>query len=116
MNDAFPWLILFLPLAAAAIITLFTQRRQGVSAALSVAAILASFFMALVMFSGFDIHIPAPYEFSRTWLEAGDLKILFGLRFDALSLLMLLIVTGVGSAIHIYSIGYMHGDRSYSRF
>ena len=40
----------------------------------------------------------------------------FGLRFDPLSLLMLLIVTGVGSAIHIYSLGYMKGDPGFSRY
>ncbi len=40
----------------------------------------------------------------------------FGLRFDPLSLLMLLVVTGVGSAIHIYSWGYMHDDPGFSRF
>ena len=40
----------------------------------------------------------------------------FGLKLDALSLMMLLIVTGVGGAIHIYSFGYMHEDRSMARF
>jgi NADH-quinone oxidoreductase subunit L len=40
----------------------------------------------------------------------------FGLKLDALSMMMLLIVTGVGGAIHIYSFGYMHADRSFSRF
>ena len=40
----------------------------------------------------------------------------FGLKLDALSLMMMLIVTGVGGAIHIYSFGYMHEDRGFSRF
>jgi NADH-quinone oxidoreductase subunit L len=51
-----------------------------------------------------------------TWLEVGDLQVDFGLRLDPLSLLMLLIVTGVGGAIHIYSWGYMHEDRAFSRY
>ncbi|HEY5504342.1 MAG TPA: NADH-quinone oxidoreductase subunit L, partial [Sedimentisphaerales bacterium] len=46
----------------------------------------------------------------------GDLQVDFGLRFDPLSLLMMLLVTGVASAIHIYSFGYMHEDRGFSRF
>jgi NADH-quinone oxidoreductase subunit L len=49
-------------------------------------------------------------------LSVGNLHIDFGLRLDALSLLMLLIVTGVGGAIHIYSYGYMQEDRSVSRY
>ena len=50
------------------------------------------------------------------WLTVGPLQIDFGLRLDRLSFLMLLIVTGVGSAIHIYSWGYMREDRCVSRY
>jgi NADH-quinone oxidoreductase subunit L len=49
-------------------------------------------------------------------LSIGNLQVDFGLKLDALSLMMLLIVTGVGGAIHIYSFGYMHEDRSMARF
>ena len=49
-------------------------------------------------------------ESSVAWLTIGDLQVDFGLRFDPLSLLMMLIVTGVASAIHIYSWGYMSED------
>jgi NADH-quinone oxidoreductase subunit L len=115
MYDALPWLILFLPLASAVLITLFTQRSHRVSAAISVAAVALSFCITALMFSGFNPH-SGPSEFPTTWLNVGTLDIAFGLQFDALSLLMLLIVTGVGGLIHIYSIGYMHGDRGYSRF
>src|SRR6185369_4926716 len=55
-------------------------------------------------------------ESSASWLEVGDFKVEFGLRLDPLSLLMLLIVTGVASAIHVYSLGYMREDRGWSRF
>ena len=51
-----------------------------------------------------------------TWLGIGDFNVEIGLRLDYLSLTMALIVTGVGSAIHIYSAGYMQGDRAYSRY
>jgi NADH-quinone oxidoreductase subunit L len=51
-----------------------------------------------------------------TWLQAGGLNINIAYQVDQLSLVMALIVTGVGFIIHIYSIGYMHGDKSFGRF
>lgn len=50
------------------------------------------------------------------WLAIGNLKVEIGLHLDHLSLLMLLIVTGVGGAIHVYSWGYMQADRCVSRY
>ncbi len=51
-----------------------------------------------------------------TWINSGSLTVDFKLMIDPLTIVMLLVVTGVGFLIHVYSIGYMHGDRSYSRF
>ena len=51
-----------------------------------------------------------------TWLNVGGLNIKFSYLVDQLSLTMALIVTGVGFLIHIYSIGYMHGDKGFWRF
>ncbi len=51
-----------------------------------------------------------------TWIHAGSLNITFGLLNDPLSAIMLLVVTGVGFLIHVYSIGYMEGDPGYWRF
>ncbi|HEU4365471.1 MAG TPA: NADH-quinone oxidoreductase subunit L [Candidatus Krumholzibacteria bacterium] len=51
-----------------------------------------------------------------TWIAAGPVQIDFAYWVDALSMTMLLVVTGVGSLIHIYSTGYMHGDRGFARF
>ena len=51
-----------------------------------------------------------------TWLHAGGLNVNVGYQVDQLSLIMGLIVTGVGFVIHVYSIGYMHGDKSFWRF
>jgi NADH-quinone oxidoreductase subunit L len=50
------------------------------------------------------------------WLHVGNLNVSFAYQLDQLSLVMALIVTGVGFIIHIYSIGYMHGDKSFWRF
>jgi NADH-quinone oxidoreductase subunit L len=111
--EALPWLILFLPLLAAGIITLFTLRNKAVSATLSIGAICIGFVLtlAVIKLGGWEAR-----ELSFNWLSIGSLTVDFGLKLDALSLMMLLVVTGVGSAIHIYSYGYMHDDPGFSRF
>jgi len=110
-----PWIILFLPLLAAVVITLFTQQDRKASATLSISAIVIGFVLSVLFIkvNGFE---PAVKEMSLNWLDIGALQAEFGLRLDPLSLMMLLVVTGVGSAIHIYSWGYMHEDRCFSRF
>ncbi len=113
--EQFPWLILFLPLLAAVVITLFTQRDGRFSAQLSIAAVALSFAISLLTFFLFRETTKAA-ETSVEWLSVGSLKIELGLRLDPLSLLMLLIVTGVGGLIHIYSYGYMREDRSVGRY
>jgi len=51
-----------------------------------------------------------------TWIVAGPFRAEAALRLDALSAIMALVVTGVGFLIHVYSVGYMHGDRGFARF
>jgi NADH-quinone oxidoreductase subunit L len=112
--EALPWLILFLPLAAAGIITLFTLSNRKASAALSVSAVAVAFVLSVLLVLANGWHVAA--EISTNWLTLGSLQVDFGLKLDALSLMMLLIVTGVGGAIHVYSVGYMHDDPGYSRY
>ncbi len=57
-----------------------------------------------------------PIQTLWTWMVAGDVSVNFGFQVDQLSGIMILVVTGVGSLIHLYSIGYMHGDDSIWRF
>ena len=113
--ELLPWIILFLPLLAAGVITLFTQRSRTASALLSIGAIVTGFVLTLSFIAANGFH-PAVTEISTNWLSIGNLNIDFGLKLDALSLMMMLIVTGVGGAIHIYSFGYMSEDRGFSRF
>jgi NADH-quinone oxidoreductase subunit L len=113
--QALPWIVLFLPLGAAVCITLFTLRNRELSAALSIGAVVAGFILSVV-FRGLVGWEPALRESSITWLSVGALQVDFGLRFDPLSLTMLLLVTGVASLIHIYSWGYMKEDRSLPRY
>jgi NADH-quinone oxidoreductase subunit L len=114
-NEMFPWLILFLPLVATAVITLFTLRSKTLSSLISIGAVVAGFILTVSFIAANGFH-PAVSEYSVNWLSIGGLKVDFGLKLDALSLMMLLIVTGVGGAIHIYSFGYMHEDRGMARF
>src|SRR5271170_2839972 len=113
--EILPWIILFLPLLAATAITLFTLRCKTTSSLISIGAIVIGFVLSLVFINANGWH-PAVTEISKNWLTIGDLHVNFGLKLDALSLMMLLIVTGVGGAIHIYSFGYMHEDKGMSRF
>src|SRR5579859_77958 len=113
--EILPWVILFLPLAAAGGITLFTLRYRTVSALLSIGAIVAGFILSLIFINANGWQ-PSPGESIANWLTIGDFHVDFGLKLDALSMMMLLVVTGVGGAIHIYSFGYMREDSGFSRF
>ncbi len=61
---------------------------------------------------------PLPYAetLPHPWISAGSLHVDFSIVLDQLSLVMLLVVTGVGFLIHLYSAGYMHGDAGYARY
>jgi NADH-quinone oxidoreductase subunit L len=114
------WLILLLPLAATVLIMLFTRPMRHVSALISIGAIGIGFLISLVLLFGLGgsgvVHAD-PFNWLSVGAAGNDLlKIDIGLRLDHLSLLMLLVVTGVGLMIHIYSYGYMHDDPGFSRF
>src|SRR6202162_1876164 len=111
-NSSLPWIILLLPLTSATMITLFTRRSKTLSAAISVLAVLGSFVCSCMVFTRIDISTP---EFM--WLDIrGTLQVPIGFVLGDLSRLMLLVVTGVGSLIHIYSLGYMRDDAGKSRY
>ena len=110
------WVTLFAPLVAAVLITLFTRRWKGLSAALSIGAIVLGFVLSLRLFTALAFHGERHWPHTIQWLTVGNVRIEFGMTTDALSILMLLVVTGVGSAIHIYSVGYMKGDPGFSRY
>ncbi len=115
MIENFAWLVLFLPLLAVAVITLVTRNNPRASGQISIAAVVIAFIFSVLLYCvlpGSDIGPPVGVP----WLEVGGLRIDIGLRLDLLSLPMLLIVTGVGSLIHIYSWGYMKDDPAFSRY
>ena len=118
MNDLLPnlpWSVLFLPLLSAVAIALFTKKNRGLSAGISIGAIVISFLLSAFLFFQYRDAKQIP-DTVLSWVSVGNLSVDIGIKLDSLSLLMLLIVTGVGSAIHIYSWGYMHEDRAVSRY
>lgn len=77
-----------------------------------------SFVISLLIFFSLAGEMPDEPHIEKvfTWITAGDFSINLSYQVDQLSILFSLIVTGVGFLIHVYSIGYMHGDRSFYRF
>src|ERR1700686_5071053 len=111
------WVVPLLPLAGAAINGFF-GRRSSKKAISAVALVFcgAAFVMALFLAAGFS-SASAPYYCDLAhWIRSGDFQVDFSFYLDQLSLVMLLVVTGVGFLIHIYSVGYMWDDDGYCRF
>ncbi|CAN5734969.1 NADH-quinone oxidoreductase subunit L [soil metagenome] len=114
------WLIPALPLAGF-LLLLVGGRRLGEPAAgwLATGVMGGSFLATVVVFIGLVGEPEEERRFVQTlfeWLPAGGFTVDVGFLVDPLSLTMALFVTGVGALIHLYSIGYMHGDPRYPAF
>ncbi|MCA8832784.1 NADH-quinone oxidoreductase subunit L [Hymenobacter pini] len=107
-------LIPLLPFLGFLINGLLNRRLSGTVAGLiGSAAVLGSFAISLTLFLNFQY----PYTVTLfDWITVGSLQIPFSYQIDQLSLIMLLLVTGVGFLIHVYSIGYMHHDENVGKF
>ncbi len=115
--DLHLWLIPVLPLLGAAVNGLLGKKfsRQTV-AAVALLFSGAAFAMVLLVASRFS-SLPTPHvEYLATWIRAGKFQVDFSFYLDQLSLVMLLVVTGVGFLIHIYSVGYMWEEGGFYRF
>jgi len=123
------WYILGLPLAAAAVIALVLipaekassdkSARRSLSAWLSVLSITASFVLSLFVLRNFfhaDGHPGETLETSLTWMTLPHFRIEIGLMLNSLTLLMLLLVTGIGALVAIFSAQYMKSEEGYSRY
>jgi NADH-quinone oxidoreductase subunit L len=113
-------LILLLPLLGF-VVNAFVGRKlpKSLSGGVACLAIVASFAVSAASvwsLVGSGAHVTEQTIF--TWLPSGDLQIPFELRLDPLASVMILVVTGIGSLIHIYSTGYMHdeSDSEYARY
>ena len=92
---------------------------KAVVSAIALVAPLISFVIvlhaALLVWSG-SLALPVIEQNAPAWISVGSIHVDFGSVLDQLSLVMLLIVTGVGFIIHVYSVGYMHAEEGYWRY
>jgi len=114
------WLIPLFPALGFIINACFGRRTsKTVVAWVACLALFFSFLTAVAIFYQF-LELPAAARvFERdiyTWISSGEFKVPIGFRIDALSVIMCLVVTGVGFLIHVYSVGYMHDDPGFKRF
>ncbi len=108
-------LIPLLPLIGFAINGIgFRHVPKSLAGVIGSAAALGSFAISILAWNGFDGQPQVVKLFD--WISIGQLTIPFSFQIDQLSLLMLMVVTGVGSLIHIYSVGYMHHDEGFGKF
>ena len=116
-QNPYLWLIPTLPLAGAAI-NGFLGRRSSKTAVTTIALVFPGLAFALALWIAFGFSsAAAPYGCHLAhWIRSGSFSADFAFYLDQLSLVMLLVVTGVGFLIHVYSVGYMSEDPSYYRF
>jgi NADH-quinone oxidoreductase subunit L len=114
------WVIIALPALGATVILLLGNTRTSRWAhLLGCATVLGSFAISVVAFVALLGRAEEDRQIGQKvydWVDAGSFHVDFGLLFDPLSALFLLLITGVGSLIHIYSVGYMAHDVRRARF
>src|SRR5713226_8784505 len=111
------WLIPVLPLAGAAI-NGFLGKKSSRTAVSTIGLVFSGAAFAWALSVALRVSSDALHyqEYIAHWIRSGAFTVDFALYLDQLSLVMLLVVTGVGFLIHIYSVGYMWDDPSYCRF
>ncbi len=115
------WLLLALPMAGFVIngaLSIWRPRAKGAVSVVGPAVLIASFAVAVaIVLQLWQASPEAPYILRLwTWLPVDTLRIEFALQIDQLAAVMMLVITGVGSLIHIFSVGYMRTDDGYARY
>jgi len=115
------WLTLALPLVgllANGALALAAPTAKRAVSAIGVGTVAGAFVVALAVWFAVANGAPDSAHIVPlwTWITAGPLRVTFALHVDQLSALMLLVVTGVGALIHLYSVGYMGADPGYARY
>ncbi len=118
MINSLLWLIPVLPLIGFLINGLGRNTlSKGLVSFIGSGVILASFIISVLLF--FDLNGSAQKQFYVNlfdWISVGNLEIPFSLLYDPLSSIMLLVITGIGFLIHLYSAAYMHEDAGFGKF
>ena len=115
------WVVPALPLLGFLLngaLALWRPHAKTAVSAIGVGVLVLACAAAVAAVAGFaGLHPAAPLVFRYwEWMPVGDLRIDFALQFDQLSAVMVLVVTGVGALIHVFSVGYMHEDAGYARY
>jgi NADH-quinone oxidoreductase subunit L len=112
------WIVPALPALGAAILLLFGRRLGEPKAGWLATGLMAlSFMWSVVMLVALRDVEPRSHTVDLfSWIPAGGLQVKMGFLADPLSVTFILFVTGVGTLIHLYSLGYMHGDENFGRF
>ncbi len=108
------WLSIALPLAGAAVLLLGGRATDAWGHLLGCATVIGSFVCGVILFAALLGRPADQREIDQTlftWVPVGELRVDFGLTLDALSICFVLLITGVGALIHLYSVGYMSHDR-----
>ncbi len=114
---SYSWLLIALPLSGAAVLLLGGRRTDRWGHLLGTATVVAAFGIGLLCtFQLASVEERAVEVELFTFIATGELDVRAGLLYDALSAIFVLLITGVGSLIHIYSIGYMAHDEGRRRF
>ena len=111
------WVILLLPLVGTAVISILGRYLSKLATALVACGVVGLAFLgtvvAAVQLEGLPPRLQAVQEVLFRWIVSGPLHISFGLLVDPISLLFMLVITGVGFLIHVYSVGYMGEDKNF---
>ena len=109
--------IVLLPLIGFVINGLFGKRLpKALVGGLATLVVFAAFLISVSIFIGFPANGTPVIVKAFEWFTIGGIQVNFGFQIDQLSLMMMMIVTGIGSLIHLYSIGYMSHDKGFYKF
>ncbi len=113
------WLLIAIPLASGALLLIWGKESDRFGHLIGTAASAASFVLGVVLFAsllGQDAEERSHAVSLFTWIDAGTFHVEMSFVYDQLSALFVLLITGVGTLIHVYSIGYMEHDERRRRF
>ncbi|MBA2407917.1 MAG: NADH-quinone oxidoreductase subunit L, partial [Chitinophagales bacterium] len=115
--NSFAWLIPFLPLIGFLINGLgFRKLSKGIVSVVGCGSVLLSFIIVAGIFIQ-SLSEPISQRIDLyNWISAASINISFSFLIDPLSIIMMLIITGVGFLIHVYSVGYMKDDEGFGKF
>ena len=109
--------IVLLPLIGFVINGLFGKRLpKALVGGLATLVVFAAFLISVSIFIGFPADGTPVIVKAFEWFTIGGIQVNFGFQIDQLSLMMMMIITGIGSLIHLYSIGYMSHDKGFYKF